>query len=312
MAVDVVIVGGANTDYLVRGPSLPKPGSTIEGDEYQEAPGGKGANQAVAVARLGAKVALVARVGPDERGTAIISKLKSEGVDTREVSRDPTAPTGVALVMVDVDGEKQILTAPGANRRLTVRDVAHASELIANAPVVLVQLEVPLEAVEAAIRLARAAGARVLLDPAPVRQLSEELLQDVHVIRPNAAEAEVLTGIKVTDRASARKAAENLVRRGVGAAIIGAPGGNLLLSAEGELWLDHLAVKAVDSTGAGDAFAGALAASTARGDDLPTAARFANAAAALKTTARGAQAGLPTREAVMRLFSESYAAPAPS
>ena len=312
MAVDVVIVGGANTDYLVRGPSLPKPGSTIEGDEYQEAPGGKGANQAVAVARLGAKVALVARVGPDERGTAIISKLKSEGVDTREVSRDPTAPTGVALVMVDADGEKQILTAPGANRRLAVRDVAHAGELIANARVVLLQLEVPLEAVEAAIRLARAAGARVVLDPAPARQLAEEVLQDVHVIRPNAAEAEVLTGIKVTDRASARKAAENLLRRGVGAAIVGAPSGNLLLSADGELWLDQVPVKAVDSTGAGDAFAGALAASMARGEDLPTAARFANAAAALKTTALRAEAGLPTREAVMRLFSESYAAPAPS
>ena len=201
----------------------PPPFDVTEGDEYQEAPGGKGANQAVAVARLGAKVALVARVGPDERGTAIISKLKSEGVDTREVSRDPTAPTGVALVMVDAGGEKQILTAPGANRRLAVRDVAHAGELIANARVVLLQLEVPLEAVEAAIRLARAAGARVVLDPAPARQLAEEVLQDVHVIRPNAAEAEVLTGIKVTDRASARKAAENLLRRGAGAAQAGLP-----------------------------------------------------------------------------------------
>jgi ribokinase len=305
ISVDVLVVGGANTDFLVRGPSLPKPGSTIEGEDFQEAPGGKGANQAVAAARLGAKVALVGRVGPDERGAAILARLKSEGVHVQEVSRDSDSATGVALVMIDAKGEKQILTAPGANRRLTVRDIAHAGELIARARVVLLQLEVPLEAVAAAIRLARSAGARVVLDPAPARQLSEELLRDVHVIRPNAAEAEVLTGIKVTGQASARRAAENLLRRSVRAAVIGSPEGNLLLSSEGELWLPHLPVDVVDVTGAGDAFAAAMAVCIARGEDLPSAVRFAHAAAALKTTRLGAQAGLPKRDEVERLLSES-------
>src|SRR5258708_310818 len=182
--IDVVVVGGANTDFLVRGPSLPKPGSTVEGDEFQGAPGGKGANQAVAGARLGAKTALVARVGTDERGAAILAKLRSEGVDVGEVSGDSEAATGVAIVMVDAAGEKQILTAPGANRRLTVRDIAHAGERIASGRVVLLQLEVPMEAVEAALPLRRAARGRILLDPPPPPPFSGALPKDVHGIAP--------------------------------------------------------------------------------------------------------------------------------
>ncbi len=188
---------------------------------------------------------------------AILAKLRSEGVDVEEVSGDSEAATGVAIVMVDAAGEMQILTAPGANRRLTVRDIAHAGERIASGRVALLQLEVPLDAVEAAIRLGRAAGARIILDPAPPRQLSEGLVKDVHVIRPNAVEAEALTGIKVVDQATARQAADNLIRRGAGAAIVDAPGGHLLLSRDGEFFLPHLPVQAVDSTVAVDAFAAA-------------------------------------------------------
>jgi ribokinase len=207
--------------------------------------------------------------------------------------------------MVDTSGEKQILTAPGANRMLTVRDLEAAAELAAMAKltkVVLLQLEVPLETVEFAIRIGKAAGARIVLDPAPPRPLADELLRRVDVIRPNAAEAEVLTGIKVIDRLSARKAAENLIRRGVGAAIIGAPGGDLVVSPGAELWLPHLPVEVVDTTGAGDAFAAALAVYLACGEGLEAAAHFANAAAALKATKLGAQAGLPRREEVLRLL----------
>lgn len=304
-AIDVLVVGGANTDFLVRGPSLPAPGASVEGSEFQQGSGGKGANQAVAAVRLGAKVAFVARVGADERGAAIVAQLKAGGVDVRAVSTDRSAATGVALVMVDAQGEKQILTAPGANRTLASADIEAAGELIASAKVVLLQLEVPLEAVEAAVRLGRAAGAHVVLDPAPPRELPEELLRDVHVIRPNAAEAEALTGVSVTDQASARRAAANLLRRGVGAAVIGAPGGDLLLAADDELWLPHLAVNVVDATGAGDAFAAALAVCLARGEDLRSAARYANAAAALATTRLGAQAGLPSHAEVVQLLAKS-------
>jgi ribokinase len=300
--LDVVVVGGANTDYLVRGQTLPGPGSTVDGDEFQEAAGGKGANQAVAAARLGARVAFVARVGGDARGRAILATLESEGVDVQHVIADDDAETGVALVMVDAGGQKQIMTAPGANHRLTVEDIARASDVITAARVLLVQLEVPLDAVEAAVHLGRSAGATIVLDPAPPRPLPERLLHQVHVIRPNAAEAEAITGIQVTDEASAKNAARHLMERGAGAAIVGAPGGNLLFTSDEELWVPHTKVNAVDSTGAGDAFAAAIAVSLSRGEELGNAVRFASAAAAAKTRKLGAQAGLPRREEVLQLL----------
>ena len=299
--LDLIVFGGANTDYLIRGPQLPAPGSTVDGQEFQEAPGGKGANQAVAAARLGARVAFIGKVGGDARGRALLDGLQAEGVRIEGALADAGAATGVALIMVDAQGEKQIMTAPGANHQLTVEDVSRASALIARARVALLQLELPLPAVEAAARLSRAAGAIVVLDPAPPRELPEELLRDVHVIRPNAAEAEVLTGVRVDDPDAARRAAQNLLRRGVGAALIGAPGGSLLVSPEAELWLPQLDVKVVDATGAGDAFVAALAVCLGRGEGLAQAARFANAAAALATTQLGARAGLPRREAVEQL-----------
>jgi ribokinase len=302
---DVVVVGGANMDYLVKGPDLPAPGATVEGALFQEAPGGKGANQAVAVARLGGRAALIACVGGDARGEAVVQRLVDECVDTSHIVRHGVALTGIALIAVGASGEKQIITAPGANDRLQPSAIAAAAALIASAKVVLLQLEVPFDAVDAAIRLSRAAGARVVLDPAPAKPLREEILRQLHVIRPNASEAAVLTGIQVTDRASARRAADNLLRRGVRAVCVGSPGGNLLVSDEGETWLPHLDVEVVDETGAGDAFAGALALALAEDIDLPGAARFAHAAAALATTRVGAQAGLPRRDAVLELLGRS-------
>jgi len=300
--IDVLVVGGANTDYLVRGQRLPRPGETVEGERFLESAGGKGANQAVAAARLGANVAFVGRVGNDARGRALVETLRAEGVDTSLVVFDHETATGVALVSVDAHGEKQIMTAPGANARLSADDVHAATVQIANASVVLVQLEVPIDAVEAAIHLGRAAGAKVVLDPAPARLLAEEMLVDVHVIRPNAAEAEALTAVDIDCRASACTAAKNLIRRGVGAAIIAAPGGDLVVSGDDEMWLPHRKVDVVDTTGAGDAFAAALATCLALGEDLFVAARFANAAAALATTRVGAQAGLPRRHEVLELL----------
>jgi len=309
---DVVVVGGANMDYLVKGAELPKPGATIRAQLFQEAPGGKGANQAVAVARLGGRVALIASVGTDARGDAVVQRLAEERVDTSALVRVSSAPTGVALIAVDASGEKQIVWAPGANEKLGRSAVAAAADLFAEAKVALVQLEIPIETVEATIRLARAAGVHVVLDPAPSIPLREELLRDVHVIRPNAFEARVLTGIEVTDRSSARRAAQNLLRQGVRAACVGGPGGNLLLSEEGETWLPHLPVEVVDATGAGDAFAGGLALALAEGRDLAEAARFAHAASALATTKVGAQAGLPRRDDVVALLASADRGTAPA
>jgi ribokinase len=305
------VVGGANTDFLVRGTELPGPGDTAEGEEFQEGPGGKGANQAVAAARLGARVAFVGRVGADARGDALVRALDAEGVDTRHVVRDAAAATGVALVQVGKGGEKQILTAPGANRRLGTDDVHAASSLIRSARVVLLQFEAPAETVEAVVRLAHDAGALVVLDPAPPAPVSDDVLRRVHVIRPNAAEAEALTGVHVDQRNSAYRAAEHLLERGVRAVVVHAGSEGDLLVWDDETgrrrdsFLPRLPVDAVDATGAGDAFAAALATVLAEGRPVDEAARVASAAAALATTRVGAQAALPRREEVEALLART-------
>jgi ribokinase len=302
---DIVVVGGTNFDYLIRGSRLPAPGETISGDVFREGPGGKGANQAVGAARLGAKVAIVSRVGIDARGDALERALMEAEVDVGALSRDPELPSGVALILVDHAGEKQILTAPGANQRLGEAEIEAARELIAFAKVVVAGLEVPIAAVAAALRLGKAAGAKTLLDPAPPVPLSEELLRLVDVIRPNAAEAESLTNVRVHDARSAAVCGRVLIARGVGAAIIPAgDAGNLVVTREEQHLLPHLRVEAVDATGAGDAFIAGLAAALAEGRSLIDAASFGGAAAAFSTTRVGAQAGLPRREDVISLLGQ--------
>jgi ribokinase len=214
---DVVVVGGANTDYLIQGPSLPRPGQTLVGRELLISTGGKGANQAVAAARLRARTALVSRLGDDDRGEAILGRLEAEGVATKHVVQDDETPTGAALIMVGDEGQKQILTSPGANHRLSIEDVESAGQTIALSFVLLAQLEVPLECVMAAAKIAREAGARVVLDPSPPIALPDELLAYVDVMRLDAGAAERLTGIPVSDRDSARSAAKALLSRRVGA-----------------------------------------------------------------------------------------------
>jgi ribokinase len=301
---DVVVVGGANTDYLARGSALPAPGSTADGDIFLEAPGGKGANQAVAAARLGARVALIARLGIDARGNDLHDALAAEGVDLRYVMRDDRSPTGAALIHVDQTGQKQILAVLGANRRLTPADVERASSVLRSTRVLLAQLEVPVETVSAAVRLARAGGARIVLDPAPAVPLADDLLQLVDVIKPNAQEAEVLTGIPVRNRESASRAARRLIERGVRAAAVQAGDeGDVLVWRDGESWLPRIRIDAVDATGAGDAFAATIASALAEGKPLIEAGRMASAAAALATTAIGAQAGLPRRDRLLAFIS---------
>ena len=295
---DIVVVGGINTDFLVQGPRLPGPGDSVRGHLFLESLGGKGAVGAVGAARLGARVALVGRVGMDARGLALLEQLEGEGVDIGAVARAPSEMTGVTLEMVDEEGRRQSLASPGANLCLSLSDIMNAEERITGARVLLVQLEVPLEVVSAAVHLARAAGARVVLDPAPAMSLPEDLLEAVHVIRPNAEEAEALTGVEVRDRDSARCAAENLLRRGVGGVVVAAPEGSLMLSPEVELWLPDLSLERADTTGAGDAFCAALAVALAEGRPLTEASRFAHEASALATLRLGALGGLPTREQV--------------
>ncbi len=300
----IVVVGSSNTDLVVRAPALPGPGETVLGSSFLIAPGGKGANQAVAAARLGARVTLVVRLGADDFGDRALAALGREGIDTRFVARDAEAASGVALIVVSESGENAIAVAPGANMRLTAADVDRAAPAIREADMLLLQLETPLPTVRHAATLAMKAGVPVILNPAPAAPLAGELLSRVSVLTPNELEAAALTGASAYGVDAARQAAQRLHASGVANVVITLGREGALM--EGEAGSGHVpgcTVTAVDTTAAGDAFNGALAVALAEGASLEHAVRFANRAAALSITRPGAQPSLPTREAV-----ESFAA----
>jgi ribokinase len=300
---DVVVVGGANSDYTVKGSRLPEPGETVEADDFLEAFGGKGANQAVGCARLGARVVFIGRVGSDARGEAIIKNFRQQKMDIRYVRRDSVAATGAAVIMVDASGEKEIASAPGANKRVSVNDVDRSASLLRSTRVLLMQYEIPTASVIRAAEIARRAGALIIIDPAPARPTPKRLLHLIDVVRPNTSEARTLTGINIRDEKDARRAAQKLFTAGL--KVVGFQIGNrgdLLLWPGGQQWLPRLKVKTIDATAAGDAFAAGLAVAIAEGKSFAEAGKFANAAAALATTKLGAQPSLPTRSQVLALL----------
>jgi ribokinase len=262
-------------------------------------PGGKGANQAVAAARLGARVQLVARLGNDVFGRKSLDNFTSVGLDTTHVTLTSDAPSGVALITVDEQGNNAIVVAPGANARLSVDDIQRAEADIRSAGAVVAQLEVPLNAVQRAAELACDAGVPFILDPAPAQELPPALLAMVDVLTPNESEARILTDVEVVDEDSARQAAEQLLDYGVKAVIVtmGAQGFLLADDSTAE-FISAVKVEAVDTTAAGDAFAGSLAVGLAQGQPLRQAAVWAGRVAALSTTRRGAQPSMPTRQDV--------------
>ena len=287
---EVAVVGSLNLDLVVRVARLPGPGETVTGDDVFRNPGGKGANQAVAAARLGRRVAMVGRVGDDDAGRELLGSLEADAVDTSQVRVVAGVPSGIALITVSEDGENQIVVSPGANARLTPDDVGQAGAALGAAAVTLLQLEVPLEAVAAA---ARAAGGTVVLNPAPVRDLPEELLAEVDVLVPNRVElAQLAGGAEPGTVAEATRLAGRLPARAV----------VVTLGADGCLVVEHgdathvpaVGVRAVDTTAAGDAFCGGLADALAGGATLEDAARRAVRVAAAACLRPGAQASLPT------------------
>ncbi len=295
----VAVVGSLNMDLVVRAPKLPEPGETVLGGTFATFPGGKGANQAVAGARLGASVAMVGRIGDDAFGRQLRDGLAREGIDLSHLRTDASAATGVALITVDAAGRNTVMVASGANMRLTTGDVDAARELLASSEVLLLQLEVPVDVVVHAARMAAAFGCRVVLDPAPApsQPLPDELYRAVAVLNPNEVEAKALTGVAVSSDAEARLAAETLLARGCGAAVIklGERGAYLAGGGRHEA-VPAPRVRAVDTTAAGDAFAAAMGVALAEGQDLPAAVRFANAVGAFSVTRMGAQPSMPTRE----------------
>jgi ribokinase len=298
----IVVVGSSNTDMIIQLDRIPRPGETILGGAFSSAAGGKGANQAVGAARAGGNVTFIARVGKDIFGDQALAGFRRDGINVSNVFRDETAPSGVALIFVAKDGENSIAVAGGANAKLAPADVKRAAKAIRTATVLVAQLETPLATVQAAAAMAAKAGVRVILNPAPARPLPDSLLKLVSILTPNEIEAELLTGIKVTDEAAAAKAAEQLHSRGVQTVILTLGSrGAFLAHAAGQRLVPGFKVKAVDTTAAGDIFNGALAVALAEGKALPDAVLFANAAAALSVTRLGAQPSAPTRADIEKL-----------
>ena len=293
----IVVVGSVNTDMVVKSERIPGPGETVTGGEFVMPAGGKGANQAVAAARLGAEVTLVAKVGQDMFGTQSLENFKRDKILTDFILADADNHTGVALILVDGAGENLISVAPGANAAITPDEVQKAADRIRSADVVLLQLEIPLATVEFTARLVAEAGVTVVLDPAPAAPLGAELLGNVTYLTPNESEATRLTGIEVTDESSARAAAEKLIAGGVDNVIVTmGTQGALVATAEGAFMVPSRAVEAVDSTAAGDAFNGGLAFALAQGLALEDAVREATLVGALSVTRMGAQTSLPTAD----------------
>ena len=292
----VLVVGSSNTDMVIRVPHIPRPGETVLGTDLTMAGGGKGANQAVAAARAGGRVTLVARVGDDVFGGQAVAAFAADGLETRFVLRTPGISSGVALINVDDRGENSISVASGANARLSVEDVKSAAAAFEEADIVLLQLESPLETVAAVVRAAGERGVPVVLNPAPARPLDSDLLSGVSVLTPNETEAELLSGIPVRDEGGVREAAARLRRRGPWAVVITlGDRGVYASSPDLEGFFPAFRVEAVDTTAAGDVFNGALAVALAEKRPLPEALRFAQAAAAISVTRPGAQPSAPTR-----------------
>lgn len=289
----IVVVGSSNTDMVVKTERIPSPGETVIGGDFVIAAGGKGANQAVAAARLGADVTLVARLGSDLFGDQSLENFKQEGINTDFIVRDAAAPSGVALISVDSRGENSIVVAPGSNGRLSVEDVDKAADEIRKADALVMQLESPMETVTHAARIAHEAGVRVILTPAPAQHVPKETLALIDVLIPNEYEAAQLAAIGSHDVEDLGRA---LLEAGVGTVIITLGSkGVMMVQPGGTSRFEARKVEAVDTTAAGDSFTGALACALAEGKDMPDAITFAISAAAITVTRMGAQPSLPTR-----------------
>lgn len=305
----VVVVGSLSQDIVVKAPRRPGKGETLCGTEFGMFAGGKGNNQALAAARAGATVTMVGRVGEDQFGEALIDTLRKSNVDATYVTKDKEVGTGIANITIGGDGDNSIVIIQQANMRLCADDVRKAQTVIAKAKVLLMQLEVPLETVTAAARSARTAGVMVALNPAPAPVdgvLPKELLAEVDIIIPNQTEAEQLTQIKVTDAVSAKEAAKAIHAFGPKTVIITMCDQGAFVSTENHQELvPTFPVKVVDTTAAGDAFCGALAAALARGEKMSAAIRFGCAAGALACTKLGAEPSLPQASEINQLLAGS-------
>ncbi len=291
---EIIVIGSINTDMVVKTSSLPQPGETVLGDEFLMSGGGKGANQAVAAARLGAQVSMVGCVGNDMFGERAKSDLSAESINCQHVAQSKQNASGVALISVDSTGENQIVVSPGANSDVSLDQVSIALESCTNNAIVLLQLEIPLQVVAHALELCRARNLRVILDPAPAQPLSGELLNGVFLLTPNETEAQQLTGITITDNDSARAVAEQLLQLGVSNVALTLGKAGVVLANDDETKLiEAVTVDALDTTAAGDCFNGALACALSQNQSLEDSVSFGCKAAAVAVSRLGAQDAMP-------------------
>lgn len=304
----IVVVGSANMDLVTRVPRCPRPGETLLGTTFQTVPGGKGANQAVAAARLGAETTFVGCVGADAFGDALRAGLEAEGIDVSHVKVHPEKASGTATILVGEDGQNTIVVAPSANHELTPDDIEPLSPLFEKADAVLVQLEIPLGTVLAALSLAKRWGVLAILDAGPAQKVSAEILGKASIVSPNETEAEAITGIAIRTMADAEAAAEKLMELGAAEVVLKLGSSGTYYGGEIEnLYVPAFDITAVDTTAAGDAFTAALAVAWGR-MPMKDALRFANATGALAATVAGAQPSMPTRAAVEAFITQRSAA----
>ncbi|MBV6623320.1 MAG: ribokinase [Rivularia sp. (in: Bacteria)] len=304
--MSIIVFGSINMDLVATAPHLPTAGETLLGHDFFQAPGGKGANQAVAIAKLGIPTEIIGRVGKKSFSEELIYYLQAAGVKTDNVFVDETVSSGVAIINVDDAGENQIVVIPGANGRVNLEDVERLSPLLPHAKALLLQLEIPLSAVIAAAEAAQKAGVKVIFDPAPAqKELPEELYPLVDILTPNEVEAAQLVGFPVNREDSAKKAAEVLLQKGVKCAVVklGAKGVYCATQTE-SFFTPAFSVKTVDTTAAGDAFNGGLAAAISQELSLHQAIIWGSAAGALAATKSGAQPSLPDRDTFDKFLQE--------
>ena len=291
----IIVIGSANTDMVVKSKELPLPGETILGGTFFMNAGGKGANQAVAAARLGADVILVAKVGNDIFGTATINGLQKENINTAYVFVDAKEPSGTALIMVNDEGENCIVVAPGANAQLLPADIELVKEF-STAAIILMQLEIPMPTIAAATKIAKTNQQKIIINPAPAQQLSDDILNGLFLITPNETEAALLTGIKVDNEFAASQAADIFLNKGVQNVIITlGKQGAYFQNKEQKFTVPAPVVKAMDTTAAGDTFSGAIAVALTENMEWEKAIQFAVQAASISVTRMGAQASVPYR-----------------
>jgi len=304
----ILVVGSSNTDLIIKVPEIPRPGETLLGGKFKTFPGGKGANQAVAAARAGGDVVFIASVGEDAYGLGAIKEYKLDNINAENIKICKGVPSGVAMITISDSGENAITVASGANELLLPDDLDEAEEAFDEADFMLVQLETPLDTVKKAICLCGEFNTRVILNPAPAAELSDEILAGVHIITPNETEAESLTGIKVEGVKDAEKAVEALHKRGIGTVIItmGSAGAFLSDQETGQkMMIPGFSVTAEDTTAAGDVFNGQLAVALSEGLSLEKAILLSHAAAALSVQKLGAQSSIPRREETDYFLEES-------